>query len=254
MLGFVELEVSGGGNLAEHISRKELKQDRIHDAFEHSAEAVYSHKQTALVVILAVLVAALGYAGWTIYKERQTAAASSALDAGMKIYNGRVASSPDPAEPGEVTYPDETARSAAAAPKFLEAADKYPNTNPGRLARFFAALCLEDVGQFNQAQENLKKIGGSGDKELASLAQYQSAVVYGRTGNPQEAGKILRALADKSSVFVPRPLVLLELADILRQSDPKGAAVVYQQIKKEFPGSSVADQADRGLETMTPSS
>ena len=28
----------------------------------------------------------------------------------------------------------------------------------------------------------------------------------------------------------------------------------YQQIKKEFPGSSVADQADRGLETIAPSS
>jgi predicted negative regulator of RcsB-dependent stress response len=246
----LELEAS----LAEHISRKELKQDRIHDAFEHSAEAVYSHKQTALIVILAVLVVALGYAGWTVYKERQTAAASGALDTAMKIYNGRVASSPDPAEPGEVTYPDETARSTAAAPKFIEVADKYPNTNPGRLARYYAALCLEDEGQFNQAQENLKKISAGGDKELASMAQYQSAVIYGRTGNTQEAAKILRALADKSSVFVPRPLVLLELGDILRQSDPKGAAVVYQQIKKEFPGSSVADQADRGLETIAPSS
>jgi predicted negative regulator of RcsB-dependent stress response len=240
--------------VAEHISRKELKQDKIHDAIEHGAEAVYSHKQTALIVLLVILVVALGYGCWTIYTERQTAAASGALDAAMKVYGGRIASSPDPAEPGEVTYPDETARSNAAAPKFLEVANKYPNTNPGRVARYYAALCQEDVEQFNQAQENLKKVSSGGDKELANMAQYQSAVIYGRTGKSDEAAKILRALADKSALFVPRPLALLELADILRQSDPKGAAAVYQQIKKEFPGTSVADEADRGLETLAPNS
>ncbi len=49
--------------MAEHISRKELKQDKIHDAFEHGAEAVYSHKQVALVVVLVVAVIAAGYGG-----------------------------------------------------------------------------------------------------------------------------------------------------------------------------------------------
>ena len=77
--------------LAEHISRKELKQDKIHDAIEHSAEAVYSHKQVTLIVVLVVLlVLAAGYGGWSIYTDRQTAAASAAFDTGMKAYSGRV--------------------------------------------------------------------------------------------------------------------------------------------------------------------
>ena len=37
-------------------------------------------------------------------------------------------------------------------------ADKYPSTNPGRLARYYAALCLEDLDKQNQALEELKKI------------------------------------------------------------------------------------------------
>jgi len=55
-------------------------------------------------------------------------------------------------------------------------------------------------------------------------------------------------------VFVPRPLVLLELAGVLRQSNPLEAATVYEQLKKEFPNTAVSDEADRGLETLAPRS
>jgi len=53
---------------------------------------------------------------------------------------------------------------------------------------------------------------------------------------------------------VPRPLVLLELAGALRNSNPKEAATVYQQIKKEYPDTTMADQADRGLDSLSPKS
>ena len=236
--------------MAEHISRKELKKDKIHDAIEHSAEAVYSHKQMTLIVVLAALAVAVTYGGWTIYTDRQTAAASVAFDTAMKAYGGHVGSAPEPAEPSDVTYPDEAARSMDAAQKFTAVAEKYPNTNPGRLARYYAALCLEDLQQTNQALEHLKKISSGSDKELASMAQYQTAMIYARTGKTDDAVKILRSLANNSSVFVPRPLALLELAGVLRQTNPKEAASVYQQIKKEFPGSTISEEADRGLDTL----
>jgi hypothetical protein len=246
----------GEGALSQHISRKELKTDKIHDAIEHSAEAVYSHKQVTLIALLVVVVVVAGYGGWSIYTDRQTAAASAAFDIAMKAYSGRVgAGTPsDPAEPGEVTYADEAARSNDAVKKFTGVADKYPNTNPGRLARYYEALCLEDLERQNQALEQLKKISSGGDRELASMAQYQTAVIYERTGKTDDAVKIYRALADKPSAFVPRPLALLELAGALRQSNPKEAANVYQQIKKEFPESAITDEADRGLETLAPNS
>jgi predicted negative regulator of RcsB-dependent stress response len=240
--------------LSEHISRKELKQDKIHDAIEHSAEAVYSHKQLSMVIIVVLLFLGLGYGGWTIYSERQTAAAQAAFDIGMKAYSGRVGPSPEPVEPGEAVYPDEPSRSNDAAQKFTAAADKYPNTNPGKLARYYEALSLQDLDRQNQALEALKKISSGSDKELASMAQYQIAVINARTGKTDDAVKMLRALADKPSVFVPRPLALLELASVLRQSNPKEAANVYQQIKKEFPDPAISEQADRGLDTLAPAS
>jgi len=238
--------------VSDHLSRKELKQDKIHDALEHGAEAVYSHKQTSIIVLAVVLIIAAAYGGWSVYHERQTVSASAAFDTAMKAYAGHIGASPDPAEAGEPSYADETARSNDALGKFTAVADKYPSTNPGRLARYYAALCLEDLDKENQALEELKKISNGSDKELASMAQYQTAVLYSRTGKADEAAKIYRALADKPSVFVTRPVVLLELAGVLRQSNPKEAATVYQQVKKEYPESAISEEADRGLDTLGP--
>ena len=240
--------------MSDHISRKELKHDKIKETIEHGAEAVISHGQFTLIVVIAALVAALGWGGWRFYIDRQTVEASAAFDTGMKAYQGRIAATPDPADPNEPFYLDEPARVQDALQKFTKVADKYPSTNPGKLARYYSALCLEDLERHNQALEDLKKISGSGDKELASMAQYQMAVIYSRTGKPDDAVKTFRALADKKSALVPRPLVLLELAGILRNSNPKEAASIYQQIKKEFPDTTISDQADRGLDTLSPKS
>ena len=240
--------------MPDHISRKELKQDKIKETIEHGAEAVISHGQFTLIVVFVALVAALAYGGWRFYVDRQTVEGSAAFDTAMKAYQGRIGAAPDPADPNEPVYPDDPARLRDALQKFTKVADKYPRTNPGKLARYYSALCLEDLERHNQALEELKKIGGGGDKELASMAQYQMAVIYSRTGKPDDAVKIFRALADKPSVFVPRPFVLLELAGILRSSNPKEAASLYQQIKKEFPDTTIADQAERGLDALSPKS
>jgi predicted negative regulator of RcsB-dependent stress response len=240
--------------VSDHISRKELKQDRIKETIEHGAEAVISHGQFTLIVVIVILVVALGYGSWRFYIDRQTVEASTAFDTGMKAYQGRIAPAPDPNEPNEPVYADEPTRVQDALQKFTKVADKYPSTNPGKLARYYAALCLEDLERHNQALEELKRISGISDKELAAMAQYQVATIYARTGKTDDAVKAYRALAEKQSALVPRPLVLLELAGLLRTSNPKEAASIYQQIKKDFPDTPISDQADRGLDILSPKS
>ncbi|HUC55490.1 MAG TPA: tetratricopeptide repeat protein [Candidatus Cybelea sp.] len=240
--------------MSEHISRKELKQDKIKETIEHGAEAVISHGQFTLVVVIVVLAVALGYGGWRFYIDRQTVEASTAFDIGMKAYQGRIGTAADPAEPNAPFYPDEQTRIQDALQKFTKVADKYPKTNPGKLARYYEALGLEDLERHNQALEQLKKISGYSDKELAAMAQYQMATIYARTGKTDEAIKMYRALAEQQTALVPRPLVQLELAGLLRNSNPKEAASIYQQIKKDFPDTPIADQADRGLDILAPKS
>jgi hypothetical protein len=240
--------------VSEHISRKELKHDKVRETIEHGAEAVFSHTRVAAIVAILAIVGAAGYLGWAFYSDRQNTQASAALEDAMKTFNAHIPSSTQPPVAGEPSFSSEAERAQAASTKFSGVADKYPRTNPGRLARYYSALCLEDLEKHNQALEELKKLHASGDKELSAMAQYQTALINARSGNTADAIKQFRALSDHSSVFVPRPLVLLELAGLLRQSNPQEAATVYQQIKKEFPNTTVSEEADRGLDLLAPKS
>ena len=90
--------------MAQHITRKELKQDKIAETFVHGVEAVESHQKQAWMIGGAILVIALAVFGWQFYSERQTVKATAALEEAMKTYNARIRSAGEPEEPGEITY------------------------------------------------------------------------------------------------------------------------------------------------------
>lgn len=237
--------------MAEHISRKELKQDKVRETFEHGAEAVLSHTRILTIGLLVVVLAAAGYLGWRLYSQREATQSQMALDEATKIYNAPLNVPGQPVLPGEVTYSDASKRSEDALAKFNVVASKYPHTDAGRQARYYAALSLMDLDRLNQATEELKKLAGSSDKEMAALAQYQMSLIDERTGKTDEAIKLLRGLTTAGSVLVPKAMAQLELAGVLSQTDPKQAADIYTQLKKDYPNTPVADQADRGLQLLT---
>jgi len=239
--------------VSEHITRKELKQDKIKETFEHGAEAVFSHRTLTLIVLLVILAVVGTWSVRRIYIDRQTVHASAAFNEAMKVYAARIGPA-DPAQPGEPAFADEASRSTAAQQKFAQVADKYPHNYYGRLSRYYSALCLEDGERLNQALEELKKIGDTGDPEITAISRYQTAVIYARTGKTNEAVKLYRTLAEQRSVLVPRPMVLLELANTLRTSNADEAVKVYEQVKTEFPNSAVAEEADKGMSTISPKS
>jgi predicted negative regulator of RcsB-dependent stress response len=240
--------------VTEHLSRKELKQDKVRETFEHGAEAVLSHTKLASIAVLVLLLAGLGYFGWKIYADRQNGEAQAALDDAMKIYNAPLAVQGQPTLPGDVTYLDPNQRAQDAETKLAAVADKYSSTKPGKLARYYAALCMMDLDKLNAASEQLSKLDAGSDKELGALAQFQKALIAERTGKNDEAIKTLRALSTTDSVLVPKPMVLLELAGVLRLTDPKQATTVYEQIKKDYPNTNIAEQADKELGALHPAS
>jgi predicted negative regulator of RcsB-dependent stress response len=240
--------------VTEHLSRKELKQDKVRETFEHGAEAVLSHTKLASIAVLVLLLAGLGYFGWKIYADRQNGEAQAALDDAMKIYNAPLAVQGQPTLPGDVTYLDPNQRAQDAETKLAAVADKYSSTKPGKLARYYAALCMMDLDKLNAASEQLSKLDAGSDKELGALAQFQKALIAERTGKNDEAIKTLRALSTTDSVLVPKPMVLLELAGVLRLTDPKQAITVYEQIKKDYPNTNIAEQADKELGALHPAS
>src|SRR5260370_8629985 len=89
----------------DHISRKELKQDKIKETIEHGAEAVISHGQFTLIVVFVALVAALAYGGWRFYVGRQTVGSSAAFDTALKAFPSPHRATPCPCHPNHPAPP-----------------------------------------------------------------------------------------------------------------------------------------------------
>jgi predicted negative regulator of RcsB-dependent stress response len=237
--------------MAEHISRKDLKKDEFRDRLVHGAEAVASHQKQLWTYGIVVLLGVILVFGWRYYTQSQTAKASAALSDAMQTYEARIRGANEPLNaPDEVTYLDEKNRDADAAKKFEAVATRYRRTRPGQMARYYDALCLEVLGRDADAEKDLASLQSSSDEGLVALARFQLAQIYDRTGKGPDAVKLYQQLADNPSLFVPRPVALLALADHYSSGDPEQAAKFYKQVKTEFPDTPAAQTADQRLQLL----
>jgi predicted negative regulator of RcsB-dependent stress response len=200
------------------------------------------------VGVVAALVVVLVVFGWNSYARRQTAKASAALDDAMKIFQARIRAPGEPADPVEITYLDEKNKYTDADKKFLQVASEYGRTMPGQMARYYAALSEVQLKQHAEAEKNLSQVISGGDENLAGLAKFQLAEVYRQENKGTQAVDLYKQLSDKPSLFVPKPMAMLALADYYRKTDPAQAAKLYNQIKQEFPDA--AQDAEQGLELL----
>ncbi len=233
-----------------HLSRKELKKDEIRDTLSHGAEAIFSHQRDIWVYGGAALLIVLVVLGWRFYTQNQTAKATAALADAMKVYQARIRTAAEPQLPDEISYLEEKNKYADAVKKFTDVANRYPRTRPGQLARYYEALSLERLGRYDEAEKNLSSLESTRDESLSALARFKLAQVYDEAGKGSQALQLYQQLANKPTLFVPKPVVLLAMADHYSSSDPAQAAKLYNQVKTEFPDTQAAQQADERLQLL----
>jgi TolA-binding protein len=237
--------------LPQHsLSRKELRKDEVRETLSHGAQAVFAHQHQIWVYGGMALLVALAVLGWRFYTQSQTAKGTTALADAMKVYQARIRTAAEPAQPDETTYLDEKNKYGDAEKKFTEVANRYSRTRPGQLARYYAALSLEKLNRYSEAENDLKTLESSGDESLSALARFKLAQVYDEDGKGPQAVQLYQQLSNKPTLFVPKPVVLLALADHYSGSDPTQAAKLYKQVKDEFPDTQAAQQADERLQVL----
>ncbi len=236
-----------------HISRKELKKDEFRDAFVHGGESIASHKKLVSQIFSVVLVVAVAVLGWRWYTQWQTGKASIELADAMKTYDARIRGAGDPADPNEPTFIDEKIKFDDAAKKLAVIADRYPRTSPGQRARYFEALCDEQLGRTDRAASELEAIAKSGNADLAPVAEFRLAGVYAKLGKTAQAVQTYKELMAKPTLLVPRPLVMLTLADFYAKSNHVESIKLLNQVKQEFPESPASQEAEKRLEAAAES-
>lgn len=230
--------------MAQHISRRELKKDEVRDTLAHGAEAVLSHQKSTIVLLVVAILAAAGVYGWRMYTQTHAANAEAKFNSAMEIFQAPVG---PPQAAGQLTYANEDKKFADAEQAFSKISQHYGGTRAGQLAAYYAALSNEKLGHYTLAEKWLEGLVDSKDADVASMAKFELAGLDARNGKTDQAIQLYKQLVAQTSVLVPKPEVMLALANCYSAKDPAQAAKLYGQIKADYPDTPIADQADEAL-------
>ncbi|HXN20834.1 MAG TPA: tetratricopeptide repeat protein [Candidatus Binatus sp.] len=236
--------------MAQRLTRRELKTDEVRDTLVQGAGLVFDHQAITFLVLILGVVIALGIFGWKTYAERQTVKAAAAYDDAMKVFDARIRSPLEPQQPGELSYTDEKNKYTESVRKFEDVASKYARTRPGQLASYYEAISQERLGNNDAAKKLLQNLADSGDEDFAAMARFELAQLDDRLGQGDEAVNLYKKLIAKPAVLVPKPVVMLALAQHYTASNPAEASKLYAQIKSEYPDTPMAEQADQELSLL----
>jgi predicted negative regulator of RcsB-dependent stress response len=232
-------------------TRHQLKQDAFRaQTTETISWAVENQsKLIAAGVALAVIVAVVLGGWWYVdYRNQQ---AQSELSGAIEKLNAPIRAAGQPPVPGELSFASAEERAKAANAEFTRIADKYGFTPSGRIARYFAGITAHDMGHDTDAEKALQMVGGSRDKEIASLAKMALAGIYHDTGRDPQAIALYKDLADHPSASVGKTAAEFQLAALYEEShQPDQARALYQQMQKESPASPVAQLAAQKLRAL----
>lgn len=208
------------------------QQDQFSLATENSLNWAKNNRRTTLVVVgvLVLLVVALA-SGYAIYQHR-TADAQTAFGEAIQVYQTPLVRAGQPLPPGMKAFNSAKERATKANALFLDVANRYGSTEPGKLAQYFAGVTYAEAGQNSQAEEVLKKVAGGWNGDIAALGKMALAQLYAQTGRPGQAVDLYQQLAKGHASTVPPGLAQLQLADMYNaEGKTEQARQVYAEIK-----------------------
>jgi predicted negative regulator of RcsB-dependent stress response len=237
--------------VSQHILRKDLKRDEIRDTMLETARTVFTHEKLVAWIVGIAAVVALAVFGWQTYSERQNVKASAVFNDAMKVYNARIRTPAEPADPNEISYTADQDKYMEAARKFGQVAVAYPRTRPGQLGHYYAALSAEKVGRNDIARQWLEGMAETHDAEFVALANFALAELDEKTGQGEQAARLYQGLIDKPAILVPKPVSMLALADYYSKTKPAEATRLYNQVKALYPKTPAAQQAEEQLGALS---
>ena len=214
------------------IKRDGKQSDQFVLATENSLQWARSNRQTTLtmsgIALLLIIAIAVGY---SIYEHRTTEA-QTAFGAAMQTYQTPLVRPDQPLPPGMKAFNTAKERAAKANVQFVDVAQRFGLTEPGKLAQYFAGLTYMEEGQNGPAEDTLKKVASSWNGDTAALGKLALAQLEQQTGRTDQAVDLYQQLAKGHATTVPPGLAQLQLAALYTsEGKTEDARHIYAELK-----------------------
>jgi tetratricopeptide (TPR) repeat protein len=221
------------------LTRKELVQkDDITSGLEWATTYVVEHAVPIGIGVGLVVVGIAIAVVLNVTAANREAAAQSALAEVIRIYSTIT----------EDTTDEERFQAALVEAARVEA--DHPDQPAAQIARYYAGLSHEGLGDSDQAIAILTELGEAGDETVKQVALFALAESHKKEGDLESAIEVYQALAD-SGGYSPSA-VLYELGRLYEAtSKPEEARGYYQSLVGEYPDSPFRADADSALRRLT---
>jgi len=233
-------------------TRHQLKQDAFSrvtiNAAEKTAHWTVEHRSTLIIaatVVAVVLAAVIG--GW-YYLNAQDEKASLELSQAVRTMDAPLRPAGAPAQPDILTFGSGKERAEAAKKQFQEIVNKYPHTHSADMAHYFLGVTSANLSDNATAETNFKDVASSGNRDVAAVAKFALASLYGQTNRTKDAVALYQELINKPTASVSKVSAQLQLADLYQNSNqPLDAKRIYEEVKKANPGNEAGQLATQKL-------
>ena len=159
--------------------------------------------------------------------------------------------SPPPLQPAG-TFPSEKEKLDTALPKLMEAADTYPSTDAGLVARYTAASVLAGLGRYAEAEQRYQEVADKAGRSIyARTARLGVADVQVAQGKYDSAINIYTEMSRDPNSQIPVDGVLMQLGRAYTRAGKKEeAAGAFNRVINDFPQSLFTADARRELELV----
>ena len=226
--------------------KDQIKQDEFASGLEQALAWTNAHRDevrigAGVVVVLLAAVGAFGY-----FQASRAREADRAFREALTTFEAPVTTDLPPGadRPAGQVFATAEDKYKTAAAAFEGVERRFGSSAAGLRAKYYAALCREELGQYAEAEKSLREIQSRGSGLEPELARVALADLLRRTGQVDKAVEAYRGLATNPTANVPRDFALLcaakTLEDAKRWADARAA---YQQVYEQFPASVYAGEA-----------
>jgi tetratricopeptide (TPR) repeat protein len=247
--------------------RHHLKDNELALALQQANEWAATNRKPLVTTLAAIVVIGGAIGGYILWRNSVDGTAQSLLAQAMVVETARVVPPGPPPAPVPATnstpsapavpmqppgtYPTEQAKLEAALPKFIAAADGYPSTEAGRMARYHAAAVLVGLGRFDEAVAQYERVIAEGSGLLPQMGRLGKAEAQLRGAKYDAAIASFKELSERTDLNVPKEAMLMELARAYKLAGRNDEArKTLNQIVEQHAQSPFAAEARQELEKL----